>query len=109
MWVTVAWDLDCSGNGDPGVQFDRLASVRVQESRDAQKQDAWRMRASLYVRAAGVPMVNKCLEVSGGIRVRQVKGNGPLCVVLSSGLGALNLTNNARFPLALKNLGSSSS
>ena len=33
MWVTVAWDLDCSGNGDPGVQFDRL------EARDAQKQD----------------------------------------------------------------------
>ena len=98
------WYLHLHGYINPGMKFDGGSCKSSFEAGDSKDQDSGEVSARLQIGVSIVPVIDQSLQVSGSIRVREIKCNGSLGNVTSSGLRAILHTNDSGFPPALQNL-----
>ena len=96
--------LHLQGYVNPGMKFGCGSCKPNLEAGDSKDQDSGEMSTSLQICVSIVPVIDQSLQVSGSIRVREIKCNGSLGNVASSGFRAILHTNYSGFPPALQNL-----
>ena len=98
------WYLHLHGYVNPGMKFDGGSCKSSFEAGKSKYQDSGEVSARLQIGISIVPVIAQSLQVSGPIRVREIKCNGSLGNVTSSRLRAILHTNSSGFPPALQNL-----